>query len=185
MGRRDNLNAEVLKNILELLCSKNEEICSLKLQEQIRANIEVYEEFLNAILKPDLTKALSLSNEFIKSDADIKIFFESVILPSLYSVGNKWENCEISVSQEHTATSICQKIMSEYYPRIIKYINKKQKVLVTMSPGEFHQVGGRMLADIIELEGYDVIFLNSDSSSKEKLNAIELENIDYVVISTT
>lgn len=146
---------------------------------------EIYSKFLDAILKPDMTEAISISNTFIKKDEDIKSFWEQIILPALYSVGNKWADAEISVGEEHTATSICQRVMSEHYGKIIRHVESSKKILVTTSPNELHEVGARMLADILELNGYDITFLSSNSSIKEKLDVIELEDIEFVVISTT
>ena len=145
----------------------------------------IYNKFLNAILKPDINEAISVSNDFIKTDEDIKSFWEHIILPALYSIGNKWASAEISVGEEHTATSICQRVMTEHYSKIIKHIQNSKKILVTTSPNELHEVGARMLADILELNGYDITFLSSHSTTEEKLNIIELEEIEFVIISTT
>jgi len=58
---------------------------------------QTYKNFLNSILASNLDLALQISNDFIQTDDDIKVFWEEVILPSLYEVGNKWENAQISV----------------------------------------------------------------------------------------
>lgn len=158
---------------------------SKSIDNPIVLNTDVYNRFLNSLLQANLSEALLIANEFIKTDNDIKVFFESIILPSLYTVGNKWANADISVGEEHSATSICQRVMSNYYPRIIKHINKKQKILVTTSPNELHEVGARMLSDMLELNGYDVTFLASNTTIQEKLETIEEEDIDYIIISTT
>lgn len=156
-------------------------------KEEVPKNLdeELYNDFLKALLKPDVNVAIEISNAFIKTDDDIKSFWEHIILPALYSVGNKWAIAEISVGEEHTATSICQRVMSEHYSKIIKHIEKKTRVLVTTSPNELHEVGARMLADILELNGYDVRFLSSHSTLGEKLEMIYTEDIELIAISTT
>lgn len=195
MAWRDSIkvyNAKVLDPIVKLydyLITLHDyfvqQALSKDLKNPIVVNTEVYNKFLNALLDASLTEALNIAKEFIKTDNDIKVFFESIILPSLYTIGGKWANADISVGEEHSATSICQRVMSEYYPRIIKYINKKQRFLVTTSPNELHEVGARMLSDILELNGYDVTFLSSNTTTQVKLDTIEEENINYVIISTT
>lgn len=156
---------------------------ALEIPKNINENI--YSNFLDAILKPDLTEAISISKTFIKTDEDIKKFWQYIILPALYSIGNKWANAEISVGEEHMATSICQRVMAEHYPKIISYIDDKKNILITTSPNELHEVGARILADILELNGYNVTFMSANSTPQEKFDIIELEEIEFVLISTT
>jgi methanogenic corrinoid protein MtbC1 len=148
-------------------------------------DIKVYNDFLDALLKPDLQEAITISNSFIKTYKDIRTFWEGIILPALYSIGNKWAMAEISVAQEHIATSICQRVMAEHYPKIIPHIKGSKKILVTTGPNELHEVGARVLSDILELNGYDVDFLPSSSSVDEKLYMIKKEKIEFLVISVT
>ena len=185
-------NNEILDPIVELydyLITIHDQFVQQALSKDIEnpivINSEIYNKFLDTLLNANLSEALLIAETFIKTDDDIKTFFESIILPSLYTVGHKWANTDISVGEEHSATSICQRVMATYYPRIIKHINKKQKFLVTTSPNELHEVGSRMLADILELNGYDVTYLSSTTTTQEKLDIIEEEDIDYVMISTT
>ena len=146
---------------------------------------QIYEEFLNALLNTDLTKALQISHSFIEDKDDIVSFWEEIILPSLYTIGDKWANAEISVGTEHSATSICQRVMSEHYGSIIKYIKDKKNILVTTSPNELHEVGARMLSDILELNGYNVTYLGSKVPIEDLLDIVSTNNIDIVLISTT
>ncbi len=146
---------------------------------------KIYEQFLDALLKADLTKALQLSHIYIKDKDDIVSFWEEIILPSLYTLGDKWANAEISVGTEHSATSMCQRVMSEHYGFIIKYIKDKKNILVTTSPNELHEVGARMLSDILELNGYNVTYLGSKVPIEDLLDTISTDNIDLVLISTT
>jgi len=145
----------------------------------------IFNKFLSAILKANVYEAINISNEFIKKDNDVKVFWEHIILPALYSVGNKWAEGKISVGEEHTATSICQRVMSEHYPKVMNYIDKKKRILVTTSPNELHEVGALMLSDMLELNGYDVYFISSKISTQEKCDIIFNEKIDVIIISTT
>ena len=164
---------------------KNATSTKNELPKNIDIDNKVYNEFLNTLLKPDITEAISISNRYIKTDDDIRDFWEHIILPSLYNIGHKWAEAEISVGEEHTATSICQRVMSEHYKKIIPHIRDKKNILVTTSPNELHEVGARMLSDILELNGYDVFFVSSKSSNEKKSNAVLEEKIDFVLISTT
>jgi|GEM_PF-284049 len=143
------------------------------------------EDFINSLLEPNLSKAISISKESVKDKKDLKIFLEHIILPALYSIGSKWSNAEITVGQEHTATSICQRIMSIHYEKILDCEFNQKKILVSVSPKELHEIGARMISDLLEINGYDTYFFGASSSFSEIIETIEEENIDSVLISTT
>ena len=142
--------------------------------------------FIDALLEPSMTKAISISKEYIKNNEDIKSFWEQIIVPSMHEIGKKWADNEITVGEEHTATSICQRVMVEHYEKILSNsaVNRR-KIIVTLSPNELHVLGARIVADLLELNGYDVHFLDSNSTYEELLNLIKNENIKEIIISTT
>jgi len=142
--------------------------------------------FIDALLEPSMTKAISISKEYIKNNEDIKSFWEQIIVPSMHEIGKKWADNEITVGEEHTATSICQRVMVEHYEKILSNsaVNRR-KIIVTLSPNELHVLGARIVADLLELNGYDVHFLDSNSTYEELLNLIKKENIKEIIISTT
>lgn len=148
-------------------------------------NESVYKSFFASLLEPSIAKATQVSCDFIKEPKDIKVFWEHIILPSLYNIGAKWANGEISVGQEHTATSICQRVMSFHYSKILNKIENKKNIIVTTSPRELHQVGAVMISDILELNGYEVDYFSSDVQVDEIIATIKQKKVQDIVISTT
>ena len=148
-------------------------------------NHAVLHEVITALLKPSLNNAKQIAADFIKNDADIRTFWLGIIMPALYQVGELWANSKITVGEEHTATSICQLIMSSHYGEVIKHVQDNPTTVAITSPKELHQVGLRMLSDILELHGYPVEFLEANASIDDILQAIEQENADLLIISTT
>lgn len=145
----------------------------------------IYEEFLDSLLKSDLNKALLLSNDFIKEDHHISLFWEEVILPCLYEIGYKWEKSIITVGEEHTATSICQRVMSEHYSKIITHINKIEKIIVATAPFELHEIGARIISDLLELRSYNVEYLGSKFTLEDILNIFENNSVSHLIFSQT
>jgi len=148
-------------------------------------NKEIYESFLEALLEPNMAKAITISNNFIQNKNDIKTFWEDIIVPTMHTVGFQWSKGIISVGQEHTATSICQRVMALHYDKIISENDTSKKVLVTPSPKELHQIGARMVSDFLELHNYDVFYFTPESSSDQIIDTIKEENIKDIIISTT
>jgi len=145
---------------------------------------EIQNDFYLALLEPSLNKALEIANEFVFSSEDIKIFLEDVITPSLYILGKEWAIGKISVGQEHAATSICQLVISKLYYKIAEETPSKRKLLVTTAPKELHQIGSRMIADILEINSYDIYYVG-DGDIEKILAIMKEESIFEVVISST
>lgn len=148
-------------------------------------NLEI-NSFVDALLKPSMKKAISISKKHIKNNEDIKAFWERIIVPSMHEIGKKWAKNEITIGEEHIATSICQRVMVEHYEKILNNSDiNRRKIIVTLSPNELHVLGARIVADLLELNGYDVHFLDTNSTYEELLNLIKNEKIKEIIISTT
>ena len=77
------------------------------------------EKFTEALLKGSYSKALSIAHKYALSHDMIKIFYEQVVKPSLYRIGELWEYNQITVAAEHLATSLSESVMNELYENII------------------------------------------------------------------
>ncbi|MBK7473122.1 MAG: cobalamin-dependent protein [Betaproteobacteria bacterium] len=85
-----------------------------------------------------------------------------VIQPALYNIGQKWQDNQVTVAQEHLATAISQSVMtygllkSEVPPA-----NGRRTVLACVE-GNQHAVGLQMVADAFQLAGWDVHYLGAN-----------------------
>src|SRR5690242_17155384 len=104
--------------------------------------------YLDAILKPNSREALEFTRDIIKSPDDVSFCWQKVIMPAMHQVGDLWAEGKITVGQEHLATSITQRVMSAFYPMILDAPRTKGKIVFVSSPGELHDVGARMIADL-------------------------------------
>ncbi len=144
-----------------------------------------FRRYFDALLAPNSREAVQVAREYIQTVQDIPIWWERIIWPSMYEIGRLWSNGEITVGQEHMATSITQRIMSLYYPMILELPREKGAIVVTVSPGEFHEIGARMLADMLELNGWDVYYTGANTPRESLLELIEQHQAAYLCISTT
>lgn len=124
---------------------------------------EVRDEFLKALLEGDEEKCISISENFSGSSDEISDLFVYVIQPSMYEIGSMWERGDISGSIEHLATVIVSKIMGIIGSKSKKEHNSSKKLLIASAPGEFHQIGGWMLSDMLEYEGWEVKNLGANT----------------------
>lgn len=91
---------------------------------------------------------------------------------SLYKVGRLWEENKISVAVEHIATAITETLLAQTYPRAAALPKHGRRAVVACVTGERHQIGSRMIADILELRGWDSHYLGADTPKDALLDLL-------------
>lgn len=140
--------------------------------------------FLSYLLEGNFQSALKFARRFIKSPDDIENFYLKIVQPSLYDVGNLWEAGKISVAEEHLATAIVGRVMANIYINF-PITKKKAKAVVTSSPNEFHELGARIVADFLEMDGWEVYFLGANVPEQELIKLIKRAKPQILAISVT
>ncbi len=144
---------------------------------------ETYEKFLSRLLSGDRAACVSITDALLKQGADVREIYVDLFQKSLYRVGELWENNRISVSVEHMATSIIESLFTLVYPVIFSAEHTGKKAVVSCVANEFHQVGGKMVADIFELNGWDGYFLGANVPREEMLRFIDEKKPDVLGLS--
>lgn len=141
---------------------------------------EMQEVLLSLLLHGDSRGGLLLVNRSVQTIDDLKHFYLDVVCPAMYRIGLLWEKNDISVAEEHVATAIVGRIAAALYTRFANVDTYRGKAVVTAGPNEFHEVGARMLADFLEMEGWDVTYLGANTP-KEELLAILKKHKPFAV----
>lgn len=144
-----------------------------------------FERFIAALLTPDTAAAIRVTGEYVKTPADLSIWWEQIIQPAMYEVGDRWSRGEITVGQEHLATAITQRVMAIYYPMILELPRLKGTIVVTASPGELHEIGTRIVADLLEISGWDVYCTGAYTPAPTVVDLVQRTRAQFLCISTT
>lgn len=144
-----------------------------------------FHEYMAALLKPDTGAAIAVAGRYITDVGRLAIWWEQIIQPSMYEVGNLWARGAITVGQEHLATAITQRVMSVFYPLILELPRQRGTIIVTASPGELHEIGPRILADLIELNGWDVCYTGANTPVGSIVDLVERTQATCLCISTS
>ncbi|MFN2268117.1 MAG: B12-binding domain-containing protein [Desulfonatronovibrio sp.] len=143
----------------------------------------LYNEYLAALLKGDKKKCHELVKDLLDNDISLYDLYVHLFQGSLYHVGHLWEINKISVATEHMATSITESVLTLAYPRIFAADHKGKKAVISCLVNEYHQIGGKMVADIFELNGWDGYFLGANTPKNELLNMIQEKQPDMLALS--
>jgi len=116
---------------------------------------DMAQEYLQFLLTTDRASASTLIMQAVKNDVSIKDIYIHIFEPVLKEVGRLWQIHKITVAQEHYCTASTQLIMAQLYPFFFSSSNKHGFSLVAACVNqELHEVGIRMVADILEMDGW-------------------------------
>jgi len=142
--------------------------------------------FLSHLLAADFRKCLSMANEILQQENGQELLYLGLIQPVMAEIGRLWEQDEISVAEEHLATSVVGRILAGVYNQWpMPKQPSRGKAVVTSAPNEFHELGGRMLSDILEADGWDVLFLGANTPAVELMKILRKTKPSFLAISLT
>jgi methanogenic corrinoid protein MtbC1 len=112
----------------------------------------------------------------------LRALYVELIQAALHEVGRRWEQGEVSVTTEHIATAICEELLAQLFPLTTRRPASGRRALVSCAADEYHQLGGRIVADLLETQGWDVDFLGA-GTSLDDLRARAARPLDLVALS--
>jgi methanogenic corrinoid protein MtbC1 len=115
--------------------------------------------FLAAILRGDLAEGLSVAQD--ARSRGLPFVYEELIARSLVEVGRLWQAGRISVADEHIATAVAQSVIASFYPTF-PWAAAGPPGIIGCVEGERHELGARMAADLLVLDGWNVMYVGAD-----------------------
>jgi methanogenic corrinoid protein MtbC1 len=145
------------------------------------------EDFISGLLDKNKKYCHSLIIGSVNRGLDIQELYKNIFYPAMIHIGELWQENKITVAQEHLATAIVQSIICSLYNKVFdnKTAEDKGKIMLTCASNELHELGPRMLSDLLEMEGFDVKFLGAYMPNYSVLEMIEKESPLIIGISCT
>ena len=142
-----------------------------------------YEQYLAALLLGDRQNCSRIVQDRDSAGAQVQDLYLNLFQRSLYQVGDLWEQHRISVAVEHLATAITERIMATVQPKVFSGAVRERSLVVACVADEYHQLGGRMVADLAELHGWRGYFLGANTPIEALLQLIDRQKPDLVGLS--
>ena len=109
-------------------------------------------------------------------------FVDEIAAPFLRGVGDAWHAGKVTASQEHLASAIVQRVVSETAPLLTGGGDNPSIVIGTLE-GERHANGALMAAVTAATEGWRVVYLGADLPASEISDATSRTSSHAVGIS--
>jgi MerR family transcriptional regulator, light-induced transcriptional regulator len=123
---------------------------------------DVYAEYLAALLEADRRRAFATVDRALRAGLELTDLYLEVFQRSLREIGRLWQENEITVADEHVATAITQGAMARAFEDAFDWDGGERPTLVAAcADTERHEVGLRMICDLLEVRGWDTTYLGA------------------------
>ncbi|MBN1957107.1 MAG: cobalamin-dependent protein [Desulfuromonadales bacterium] len=177
--------------IYHWMLSVHPQVISLSQQDQLEPPpmhenwLEEKNRFLENLLRGEHKDCLSQVRCYVNTAQDLENFYLYILQPAMFDIGALWEKAQITIAQEHLASSIVNRIMAQVVVDLNCPDPSKGKVVVSTSPNEFHHLGAWMLADILEHDGWEVSFIGADTPEEDLMAFVEEVQPSLLALSVT
>ncbi len=131
----------------------------------------------------NIQEAVKIYEEYIKifNSSD---FFDKILKPVMYRIGEEWASGKISIATEHVASNIAQTLVRIIMDKV-SGSGKKKKILICVPLGEEHHLGCDVLETYLSIKGFKVFNMGTSMPTESILSFIDNNKPEVVFISIT
>lgn len=144
-----------------------------------------YEYYFDNLIKGKRPACAQVLDTLISRNFTVQNIYQHLMQRSLYQVGNMWEYNQISVATEHLATATTESLMHRVYENIPAVDSVQKTVVITSIENETHHIGGKMVADVFEMHGWEAIYLGGNTPAMELVEFLRETEPDVVGLSVS
>ena len=165
--------------ILSVLASHNPKDIKKREDATKRSKQQLYKK----LTEGNIEECVRIYEEYMKifNSSD---FFDKILRPTMYKIGDDWANNKISIATEHVASNIAQTLVKIIMDQTSGAKNKK-KVLICVPVGEEHHLGCDVLETYLSIKGFKVYNMGTSIPTESILTFIENNKPDVVLVSIT
>jgi methanogenic corrinoid protein MtbC1 len=108
-----------------------------------------------------------------------------VVQAAQTQIGMMWQRNEVSIAQEHMATAISQLTLAALFERSRSSVPLGKKLVIACVQGELHDLPARLVADFLDLAGFEVRYLGASVPHDDLVATVRREVPDAVGLSVT
>jgi methanogenic corrinoid protein MtbC1 len=146
---------------------------------------EIVERYLDTLLKGDRRGSRSVIEESLQSGTPTNLVYMEVVWPTMVEVERLLRAERITSAQEHLASRINRTIVDQLQNKLPRRSARNKKIVVCCAPDELQELGGQIIADLFESDGWEVRFLGGGLSNDDVLVFVHEYAPDILLIYGT
>lgn len=169
----------------EALASERARSMPSHLENDRQPLVTVARAYLDALLRGDRRRALQLVHGAIAEGAPVRDVYLWIFQATQREIGRLWQINQINVAQEHYCTAVTQLAMSQLYDRVFAAERRGRTFVASCVRGELHEIGARMVADFLEMDGWDTHYLGASVPPDDVVRTVIDRAADVLGLSAT
>ena len=145
---------------------------------------KIKKNFFDLLIHGEIDEVYRIYKEFTK-DNTLSTFYQNILRPVLYTVGDMWDSKKLDVGDEHIASNTVLRLLEIIKKEMRPRITKEKTILICTPYSENHVIPCLMLETFLSIRGYEIINLAPSVPMISILNQIQSKKPDLVLISIT
>jgi len=142
--------------------------------------------YLRALRAGDRRAAFTVLDAALDKGASLEGLYLDIVQPTMREIGRLWQENELTVAEEHLATAITESAMNRIFERVFVWRDQRTPTLIAACASEErHQLGLRMLCDLLEMEGWETTYLGASVPIESLVDLVKARQPAVVAISAT
>ena len=141
--------------------------------------------YLQALLEGDTRAAAGIAAVAVSRGVPLREIYRDVLAPVQREVGRLWQLNRITVAQEHYCTAAAQQIMTQLHSRLLSGVRKERRTVAMCAGGEMHEVGLRIICDLLELDGWTTDYLGANVPPAAAVQFCVERRAEVLLVSAT
>jgi len=147
---------------------------------------QLFTRYLEAQLAGDRRAALGVViDEGLGGGHSVHELHTNVLQAAQSEIGRLWQQNRIGIAQEHMATAISHVVASRLFEEATPEPRVGKRIMVACVQGEFHEFPARLVADFLDLGGFDVLYLGANVPTDHLVAMLRDTTPDVLALSVT
>lgn len=142
----------------------------------------VLERYLNALLDGNRIECRSIIEEVLQTGTLANKVYMDIIWPIMVEIDRLCRSGQIDSAQEALASRINRTIVNQLQNKLPRKAGKAKKIVVCTADNEKAELGGQMISDLFESDGWDTRFLGGTVCCDDVMTFIHSFRPEMLVI---
>lgn len=171
--------------IIKFLGSHN-----LNFEKSMELNESLQTKLLEKLKMYEIYDLVKMYNEYTKSVYSLLDFYEKLLIPVLYKIGDQWAKGEIDVATEHVCSNAVNSLIElinqkSSNKKIPKSSSTARPIILCTPEGELHSIGCKIIESLLLEKGYEVYNITSPLPTNSIESYLDNTNPHLVLVSVT
>ena len=160
---------------------------SLDVKKTEEMEFSMRERMLNLLINYDIEALFKTFEKYSRILGLVK-FYERLLTPVMYKVGDLWSKGTLDIATEHICSNAAHtlvKIINEKVSRQKQPSTEVKKILLCTPEGEMHSLGCMVIESVLISKGYSVLNIAPSVPSTSVISFVNKLEPDLIIISIT